>query len=733
MEAIGKHGADIAGGTDVSGLNAAAPLRGRGLHSVPAAASPSSARIEGTSDGGAALATADLRAGLMLLDSAVAAAEEELAAASFPEAADFAELTEQLSRRIEYLQLQAAAAVERTRAEAISAAEAANRAAGWTTGWGNEPETAATPDAQPSQAAAVGSPAEAPSSADPLTVPTRAVAWSPADDGSRNTVDFLRTRLRISSAEARRRLALAGDVLPRTGLAGRPMPPIHEETAAALTAGIISSRAGTTITTALDKVRHIPDPDALAKMERNLTQTAIENDQDFLTRIAHRWIDALDQDGTEPSEENLRHRQGVFIRPKRGGLYHLEIHATTDQYEVLTTVMNTATNPRTTTPDTTSAADNNGSGAGNNLPDGGGNDSYGDGENTGSATAGSDLDAAFNSTYLPDLDRRTLAQQRLDGLVGASKAALATGTLPTTGGLRPQVMVTVSYQDLLNSIQTTAANGPRYNRNRASTRPTNSPAPTNDTGHTTTNQPPGTPGWPATGPALLPGTWQVSPPEPLAATTADICQTSGPESPTETGQTGDAGSSPDSATGPDKRPGGENQPAPANRLSGINQPGINSPGINWASAGFNGQPGAPTGSGTFTYTGPVTASTIRKIACDADIIPVLLSSQGRILDIGRTTRIFPPHIRKALNARDQGCAFPNCTIPATWCEAHHITYWSQGGPTSTDNGVLLCTAHHHLIHKEQWKIHIKNGVPWFIPPPHIDPRQQPRQNHHHKT
>ena len=130
------------------------------------------------------------------------------------------------------------------------------------------------------------------------------------------------------------------------------------------------------------------------------------------------------------------------------------------------------------------------------------------------------------------------------------------------------------------------------------------------------------------------------------------------------------------------------------------------------------------------FTGPVTASTARKIACDADIIPVLLGGEGRILDIGRASRVFPPHIRKALTARDQGCAFPGCTIPAPWCEAHHITYWSRGGTTGTDNGVLLCSHHHHLIHKEQWTIQLRTGIPWFIPPPHIDPRQKPRRNYY---
>ena len=70
--------------------------------------------------------------------------------------------------------------------------------------------------------------------------------------------------------------------------------------------------------------------------------------------------------------------------------------------------------------------------------------------------------------------------------------------------------------------------------------------------------------------------------------------------------------------------------------------------------------GLGTGTGTATFAGPIHPNTIRKIACDADIIPVLLGSEGRILDIGRTTRIFPPHIRKAITARDGGCAFPDC-------------------------------------------------------------------------
>jgi hypothetical protein len=217
------------------------------------------------------------------------------------------------------------------------------------------------------------------------------------------------------------------------------------------------------------------------------------------------------------------------------------------------------------------------------------------------------------------LDLRSRPQKGLDGLVGACKVALAAGTLPAAGGLRPQVMVTIDYRDLLARLGN------------------------------------------ITGAANLPGD------SPKGNTTT----------------------------------------------------------------GLAFQPGAPMAhTGTMLFTGPVTASTVRKIACDADIIPVLLGGEGRILDIGRASRVFPPHIRQALTARDQGCAFPGCTIPAPWCEAHHINYWSRGGTTGTENGTLLCSHHHHVIHKEQWTIQLRTGIPWFIPPPHIDPRQKPRRNYY---
>lgn len=505
---------------------------------------------------------AGVYAALSLMRQAGPAAARDASVLNVQAASDLAAAAEELSRLTEYWQLVAAAAVDRTRKLATPEAHAAP---GWNTGWQEEAQT--IPTAAPAHAAQPAHPVAAPSAA--------------ADDGFRNTAEFLRARLHISLAEARSRLRLAEEVLPRPDLAGELLPPVREELGAAMEAGEVCARSAAITVAALTKAKPVCDAAAIERMELALTRTAVDHDPDFLVRIAQRWLNAVDQDGSEPSEELLRQLQGAFIRKPQHGLQHLEIFATDEQFEQLLTVMNTATNPRIGPDDGvpgTPANASDGTGWGRTVA---GTDEVGSVPGAGSGSAG--------------LDLRSVPQKRLDGLVGGCKAALASGGLPAAGGLRPQVMVTIDYRDLLERLER-----------------------------------------------------------------------------------GD-------------------------------------------------------GSGAMLFSGPVSATTVRKIACDADIIPVVLGGAGRVLDIGRTARVFPPHIRKAFVARDQGCAFPDCSMPAPWCEAHHIDYWSSGGSTGTDNGVLLCSHHHHVIHKERWQIRVRTGVPWFIPPPHLDPGRKPRRNNYFRA
>jgi hypothetical protein len=138
------------------------------------------------------------------------------------------------------------------------------------------------------------------------------------------------------------------------------------------------------------------------------------------------------------------------------------------------------------------------------------------------------------------------------------------------------------------------------------------------------------------------------------------------------------------------------------------------------------------GTALLDPTGPVSPHTARRLACDAQIIPVLLGTHTEPLDVGRASRTIPTPLRRALTARDRGCAFPTCDRPPTWCDGHHIQHWANGGPTSLSNLVLLCGHHHRRIHHAGWHVRIGSaGLPEFHPPgptPHNSPlwRSKPR-------
>ena len=125
---------------------------------------------------------------------------------------------------------------------------------------------------------------------------------------------------------------------------------------------------------------------------------------------------------------------------------------------------------------------------------------------------------------------------------------------------------------------------------------------------------------------------------------------------------------------------------------------------------------------------PVTVSEARRLACFADIIPVVHSGNGRVLDVGRKHRLVTDTQWWALVARDPGCVVAECTAPLTHTEAHHCLEWETGGRTDLDNLCLLCARHHRELHQNGWRaridantVHItdKNGrtVPTKRPPP----------------
>ncbi|AUH67902.1 DUF222 domain-containing protein [Gordonia sp. PS3] len=128
------------------------------------------------------------------------------------------------------------------------------------------------------------------------------------------------------------------------------------------------------------------------------------------------------------------------------------------------------------------------------------------------------------------------------------------------------------------------------------------------------------------------------------------------------------------------------------------------------------------------YTGPVSSATVGLVLCDAAVRRIVVDGESVPLDVGREQRLVTAGIRRALEVRDRGCAFPGCGRPVGWTDAHHCIPWSQGGETSLDNSVLLCRMHHTLIHQSGWEVFIGHDrYPWFREPADTDQPHRPRR------
>jgi hypothetical protein len=122
----------------------------------------------------------------------------------------------------------------------------------------------------------------------------------------------------------------------------------------------------------------------------------------------------------------------------------------------------------------------------------------------------------------------------------------------------------------------------------------------------------------------------------------------------------------------------------------------------------------------------ISAARARWLACDGGITRVVIGPEGQLLEMGRDKRLFPPHIRRAMDLRDRGCVFAGCDAPTHWCDAHHVLHWIDGGETSLENGALLCERHHTKVHHgfrierqpdNRWRTYRPDGTEILMPEP----------------
>ncbi|MGH3706797.1 MAG: DUF222 domain-containing protein [Pseudonocardiaceae bacterium] len=351
--------------------------------------------------------------------------------------------------------------------------------------------------------------------------------------GYGTTVELVRAVARVSRGEARARVSAAADVLPGRGLNGTPVEPKLPATAAAIAEHAIGAADVTVIRSVLARIPAHVAAEKRAEVEAELARHARTLDAGQLAVLGKRILAYLDQDGSRPKDTGET-RRWLRFGDRNGGV-ELAGWLDREAAEIVRAALSPLAAPRPTT-DT-------------------------------------------------EVDLREASQRDADALVELAARALTEGELPSEGGERPQVVVTVSLPVLQGRI----------------------------------------------------------------------------------------------------------------------------------------------GMGSLALGGPINAEIARRIACDAEIIPVVLGSRGEPLDVGRASRTVPTAIRRAVILRDRGCAFPGCSVPGRWCDIHHVTHWADHGPTSVGNCVALCGRHHRLLHHSDWRIDLASGIPEFYPPAWLGgpPRRNP--------
>ena len=128
-----------------------------------------------------------------------------------------------------------------------------------------------------------------------------------------------------------------------------------------------------------------------------------------------------------------------------------------------------------------------------------------------------------------------------------------------------------------------------------------------------------------------------------------------------------------------------------------------------------GVPGAPPPE--MAGVGPIPIETAQRHACDPSVSWLLGHAELERETASDEHRQIPPSTRRALVARDRDCVFNGCHRPATWCDGHHLVWWTRGGKTELPNLALVCGRHHRMLHEEGWNLERTKDGQWKARPP----------------
>ncbi|WP_017794342.1 HNH endonuclease signature motif containing protein [Leucobacter salsicius] len=454
--------------------------------------------------------------------------------------------------------------------------------------------------------------------------------------GCRNVTELLQQLSQRPASAIGRRLKIARATRAEVGISGSPLSPRFPAVAAALDAGHLPEDSAFQIIQALTRLPHHVDPERVWVAERSIVAQAagypfddadddtdldaaddqsadapLPQDSDTVRLICERWCAYLDQDGSEPAEEEALANRYFKLGREKNGLVPAHGLLTPDTAALMGSLFSSINSPLTST--NLDAGAGAGAGADQSrvrfvesgptalLPE--------------SAQGDPSSALSDSSRFAPEIpsDGRSYGQKVHDALRIVAEIAARAAETPQLGGAPVTVLIQTTQEELTDSLQRDLELAAEF---------------------------------------------------PLAASVNTAANTA---------SSGAAGT-----------------------------------------AWLHGHDGLPT---------PVSMAVARHGICTGATQRVITGPHGEILGIESPTRTFTPHQRRAITARDGGCIIPGCTVPALWCEVHHVVEWAQGGPTSTDNGVLLCWYHHRNIDSNDWHIRMMEGLPEVLAPPWIDPHQ----------